>query len=269
MLCIKNNHLSIDILDPETDRQYLGTRYCSGGYIFQITDGQAGALMSGPTFPDSFNRFDGQGIPDAFNLAPLGAADGGKETFIIGTGLCDTEKNEVIDPVTWDREESDAQISMSCESRYKDYRFILRRTVSLAGRSVRSRTVITNKGGFLPVKWFPHPFYPQPAGDELCRLSIDTRMPENPGYDYCESGFIGRKQFPDREGFYQPLAIKSNGVLTVLQKHPLTGLTGFSTSYAPAFLPIWGNKNTFSIEPFYSNYIAPGWSVEWHVDYDF
>ena len=71
MYSLKNESLEVSILDPLADQQRFGTRYCTGGYIFQVVDPKLGDLLSGPTYPDSFNVFDGQGIPDAFNLSPL------------------------------------------------------------------------------------------------------------------------------------------------------------------------------------------------------
>ena len=71
MLSLGNRELEVTVLDPVADRDRFGVRYCTGGYIYQITDARVGELMSGPTFPDSFNWFDGQGIPDAFHLSPL------------------------------------------------------------------------------------------------------------------------------------------------------------------------------------------------------
>ena len=68
---LRNNSLSVTILDPLADQERFGVRYCTGGYIYQVEDARHGPLLSGPTYPDSFNWFDGQGIPDAFNLSPL------------------------------------------------------------------------------------------------------------------------------------------------------------------------------------------------------
>src|SRR5260370_40071349 len=89
MYSIANSSLSVSILDPIADQGRFGTRYCTGGYIFQIDDCQRGALMSGPTYPDRFEALHGQGIPDAFNLAPLGSPAGGAQVLILGIGVCD------------------------------------------------------------------------------------------------------------------------------------------------------------------------------------
>jgi hypothetical protein len=74
VLTLANETLTVELLDPALDRDRFGVRYCTGGYIFQIRDATLGDLLSGPTYPASFNWFDGQGIPDAFNLSPLASA---------------------------------------------------------------------------------------------------------------------------------------------------------------------------------------------------
>ena len=71
MYPLSNTDLQVELLDPLADQARFGIRYCTGGYIFQITDARHGPLLTGPTYPEDFNWFDGQGIPDAFNLAPL------------------------------------------------------------------------------------------------------------------------------------------------------------------------------------------------------
>ncbi len=96
MYTLQNNHLTVDILDPVADQARFGTRYCTGGYIFQITDAQHGPLLTGPTYPDSFNWLDGQGIPDAFNLGPLRLATAtNPRALIMGIGMCDLAQNNV------------------------------------------------------------------------------------------------------------------------------------------------------------------------------
>src|SRR5688572_33055732 len=71
MYTLANHALEVSILDPIADQGRFGPRYCTGGYIYQVADNKLGDLMSGPTYPDKFNWFDGQGIPDAFHLSPL------------------------------------------------------------------------------------------------------------------------------------------------------------------------------------------------------
>ncbi len=54
MLIIQNNELLLHILDPVVDRDHLGSRYCTGGYVWQITDLKKGTYYQGRSFPIRF-----------------------------------------------------------------------------------------------------------------------------------------------------------------------------------------------------------------------
>jgi len=96
MYTLSGETLEVAILDPVADQERFGVRYCTGGYIFQVTDRSHGPLLTGPTYPHSFNWFDGQGIPDAFNLGPLlEQPDSGPNALIIGIGECDLQARQV------------------------------------------------------------------------------------------------------------------------------------------------------------------------------
>ena len=117
VLTLNNSTLTVELVDPRQDAHLLGARYCHGGYIFQVTDIDHGDLLGTPARP--YNVFDGQGIPDAFNLSPL--REVGETTtptdsttaLIIGVGLCDTSVTPrdvtsdpsaptgVLDPAEW------------------------------------------------------------------------------------------------------------------------------------------------------------------------
>ncbi|WP_020559575.1 hypothetical protein [Thiofilum flexile] len=271
MYQLTNHELTVDILDPMADQARFGVRYCTGGYIYQVTDDQKGALLTGPTYPDSFNWFDGQGIPDAFNWSPLRQPQGSdSEVYIIGIGRCDLTTKQVLEFCQWDIEASPTAIQMKTHPTFAEFDFTLQRTVTLKERTVRSHTVITNHGNtFIPIAWFPHPFYPQPKTNELCRLSIPLSMPENEGYVMADNGFITRKAWPEQAGFYQALDHQAQNPVTITQRHPVLGMVSASCSYVPTFFPIWGNQNTFSWEPFFERIIAPSQSLSWWIDYDF
>lgn len=271
MYSLRNELLTVDILDPVADQERFGTRYCTGGYIFQITDARHGPLLTGPTFPASFNWFDGQGIPDSFNLRPLRAPTATEpQALVVGVGLCDLAQNTVQEYCSWEVVSEASAIQLRTEQRYAGFGVELERTVTLSARTVRSATRVVNAGAqALPLAWFPHPFYPQPADDELCRLSVAPAMPDNQGYLIAPSGFISRKAWPSQSGFYQALEHAAQAPLTVLQRHPKLGLVGATTSYVPGFFPIWGNAHTFSWEPFWERTLAPGQVAAWWIDYDF
>lgn len=275
MLHLQNQYLNVEILEPLADQQRFGVRYCTGGYIFQVSDTQHGALLTGPTYPASFNWFDGQGIPDAFNLSPLRQPGGSdSEVEIIGIGRCDLLTKQVVEFCEWDVAQDDKSISMTTRQQFASFDFQLERTVTLMERTIRSHTRISNlseqeSGAAIPMAWFPHPFYPQPDGNELCRLSTPVTMPENKGYLVAENGFICRKGAPVRGGIYQALDQQAHGPLTITQRHPTLGMVSASCSYVPTFFPIWGNEHTFSWEPFLERIIAQQQSFSWWIDYDF
>jgi len=270
MFSLTNDALHVSVLDPVADQARFGTRYCTGGYIFQVTDSRLGDLLTGPTYPESFNTFDGQGIPDAFNLGPLrepAATDG--QALVIGIGLCNLAADKVMEFCRWDVALAEQSISLRTAQAFGPFSLHLERTVSLKGRTVRSATVLANTGKRpIAMRWFPHPFFPQPATDELCRFNLPAGLPPSAGYEMAGNGFIRRKGWPWTGGYYQALDLGVPVPLVVLQRHPLLGLVAGSCSYAPTFLPIWGNPRTFSWEPFLECNVASGQTRSWFIDYD-
>src|SRR5258708_4381974 len=137
MYTLTSESLEVSILDPLADQERFGTRYCTGGYIFQIADRRHGALLSGPTYPDSFNWFDGQGIPDAFNLSPLrdpAAADA--SALIIGVGVCDLQANRVAEFCRWEVQQHATALAMHTTQAFQGFALELDRTVALHGRTI-------------------------------------------------------------------------------------------------------------------------------------
>ena len=275
MLSLENQQLHVELLDPATDRARFGVRYCTGGYIFQITDHLHGPLLTGPTYPESFNWFDGQGIPDAFNLGPLTATskdDDNKpgQALIIGTGTCNLHDREVIEYADWSVAQTDAAVSFTTAQRYATFALALTRTVTLVGRTVRSYTLLANTGAaFIPMRWFPHPFYPQPTTDELLWTNMPLRWQDTSAYTKLSNNFIARRGWPWTEGQYLPLNHDAVAPLVLMQRHPTLGLVSAACSYVPDFFPLWGNAHTFSWEPFLERLVAPGQSISWWIDYSF
>ena len=271
MYTLSNGSLDVDILDPVADQERFGTRYCTGGYIFQISDVEHGDLLTGPTFPESFNTYDGQGIPDAFRLGPVRASESVEgPALIIGVGLCDLQADRVLEFCRWDVTASSDCITMRTRQGIGHASLELERSVSLQGRTVRSATSLRNNGArTLAFRWFPHPFFPHPDGDELCRFNSPVSFPESTAYDVAESGFIRRLGWPWTEGHYQAMDLPGNNPLVVVQKHPKLGLVAATCSYIPTYLPIWGNPNTFSWEPFLDSTVGAGQERSWTIDYDF
>ena len=272
MFTLENDQLSIDILDPVADQERMGARYCTGGYIFQITDRDRGPLLTGPTYPDSFNVFDGQGIPDAFNHLSVEDTTGeAQQTLIIGVGQYSTSEKTIEAFCNWDIEQVSGAMFFQTAQTFHDISLRLERKLHLSGRTLLSTTRLKNEGSSkIPVRWYPHPFYPQPNSDELCRFNIDVQFPNNDGYEFAPSGFVARKDWPNwQEGHYQVLDHNAKTNLVVFQKHPIVGLVAATCSYVPGFFPIWGNSNTFSWEPYFEQEVGLAESAEWFIAYEF
>lgn len=272
MYILRNNQLQVEILDPIADQNRMGTRYCTGGYIFQIHDAKHGPLLTGPTYPYDFNWYDGQGIPDAFNLMPLRDPNSSdRASLVLGIGLCDLAERKVLEYCAWDVEQSETSIMMRTRHVFQGYDVSLERTVSLLNRTVRSQTTVHNNSNtMVPINWFPHPFYPQPEEPELFRVNIPISMPENAGYELAENGFVTRKVWAEgHSGHYQALDHQAQNPVVVQQRHPALGLVSASCDYMPSFFPIWGNHYTFSWEPFLERTLAPTQHFTWKIDYDF
>jgi hypothetical protein len=285
MYTLKNAQLGVSLLDPITDQKRLGSRYCTGGYIYQVTDAEKGELLAGPHYPaPDPNVFDGQGAPDMFQTALMpGEVAVGGTVGCIGVGLVrrssshepfDVRFNpEVIEFLTWEVNQIPDSIRMTTRQTFRDWAYNLTRTVTLEGRKVVSKTAITSQGtADLPVRWFAHPFFPLTPDQVLCKFSLPLEMPENPGYYYNADGFICRKADFDwtRGGYYQPFHITAPGSgFKVVEKHPKVGQVTAETDFMPTFLPIWGNANTFSFEPYFIRSLGQGQSAEWSITYQF
>jgi hypothetical protein len=272
MIVLSNPWLSVSILDPVDDAAKLGTRYCSGGSIFQVEDPARGVLLSGPTYPTSYNLADGQGLPEAFQphlpLEP-GHRTGAK-LLAIGIGLVDPAANAIVERCAWQTERDETTLRLRAVQAADQWRFTIERRVSLRGRTLRSETVIENAGRHLPFQWYPHPFFPHHPSGECCRFNVPIVLPENPGYELAENGFLRMKNFPWKGvDHFQIVGQPGDRPIQVVQRHPVTGLVVAACDYPASRLPVWGNENTFSFEPYYERVVQPKEQARWSITYDF
>ena len=190
--------------------------------------------------------------------------------LVLGVGVCDLEAREVVDFCTWAVSERPNTLDFRTEHSFHSYSVALERTVTLSGRTIRSWTRLHNHSPMpIPLRWFPHPFYPHPDSDDLIKLNLPVSAIEHEAYTLGDNGFIARSGWPWSEGYYLPLDHTPTAPLVVLQRHPLLGLAAAVCSYTPSYIPIWGNPNTFSWEPFLERTVGMGQSLTWWIDYEF
>jgi hypothetical protein len=277
---LEDADLTVKILDPVADAEKLGSRYCSGGYVWQVEDERHGALFSGPCFPDPEPPpFDGQGLPEVFETA-LGQdrAKVGDDVWVIGVGRVRRESANapfhvrdnpmVVERTTWAIEASPKSVSMRSHESFMDFELALERTTSLEGRTLTSKTELSNLGRReIPVRWFAHPFFPWPGG-ECFFPSLEMSLPENPGFLTNARGFVERRpEYDWTKGCYVVPKVALGGELEVVQQHPLVGEIRVACRFPLGWLALWGNDRTVSFEPFHQTVLAPGAQSVWAMEY--
>lgn len=283
MITLSSPRINVHILHPLDDRQRLGSRYCTGGYIWQVTTAQGQDLLSGPEYPAEPNTFDGQGAPDMF-FTPLGAegAPVGAEVGVIGVGIVRRtsaiepfyvmHNREVIEWLDWEVDTLPTAVTMRAAHSFRNWGYRLERAIQLNDGTLQSRTTITSTGSdMLPIRWFAHPFFPITADEVYCRFSMPISMPDNPGFYRNGQDFLCRKSDHDwKKGWYQPLEYEPQTVgISVEERHPLLPQVLVETDFAPTFLPVWSNANTLSFEPYYIREMQNGETASWEITYTF
>jgi hypothetical protein len=279
MLWLNNSELNVAVLDPVADRMRFGMRYCTGGYIWQVTDHRLGDLIAGPTYPYDFNWYDGTGLPDAFDT-PLGNPDNPADPLLLGIGIGLFEKPAPCKthpcPITnkefcvWEVTEAATTMTFATKQTYLGWSLELTRTITLLRRTLRSETRVKNTGrGRIPLRWYPHPFMPLYPGGETCKLNVPVPISENEAFELLPNGFIGQKNLPWRGGYCQTVMVPQDRPVTFLQKHPKLGLLVVAADYVPSKIVIFGNRNSFSFEPYFEKGLDPGLEAAWSLTYEF
>jgi hypothetical protein len=283
MFSLINDQLTVEILDPVKDNSRLGSRYCTGGYIWQINDNQLGNLLSGPQYPDPVpTRFDGQGVPEVFETA-LGHNDCavGGEVLVIGVGkvLRSSTVNpfhvrdnpEVKEFCSWEINQSKNSVVMITEQSFKEFHIALTREIILENRKVVSKTVLKNRGcSAIALRWFAHPFFPHTKDNVCCLFSVPVQVPENPGFYLNQDSYLTMsKDYPWNKGHYRPLEMDWGKVVKVKQLHPLIDHVDVSLEFPLAWMPVWANAATNSFEPYLSSAVEEGASKDWKIEYLF
>ena len=282
MLTLRGADLAVSVLDPRVETARLGSRYVAGGYVWQVTDARHGELLAGPQFPSQEPPpFDGQGLPEVFETA-LGAdrAKVGDEVYVIGVGRVRRDSAvrpfhvrdnpNVTERAAWTLTATDSRVEAETRGDFDGFAFSLARTVEVTGRTLVSSTHVRNEGEpVLPVRWFAHPFFPW-AGDDCCRLSLESALPDGAPLVENERRFCARVPGVDwTPGHYMKPRVPLGGELRVEQRHPALGVVRVECRFPLGDLALWGNANTFSFEPFFQTLIEPGAEARWSVAYAF
>ncbi len=278
MLHLANAELTVDLLDPVADRARLGPRYCWGGFIWQVHDLRVGPLVTGPEWPQPApSTWNAQGLPESFRHRtrdgrPLtwngdrGVALGAGELAINPAG-----EVEVIAPCAWEITSHAGQMSFHTRQQAAGFEYELGRKIELTNRTVLSHTQLTNHGpNPLRLEWFAHPFFA--LTDRLIRadLPTGTTLAENPGFALNGVELTQKRRFEhDKDGHLDFLRLPAGKKLSVQLSHPTLTHIGFVCSFVPDECPIWGNSNTFSVEPYRMLSLASGQSMQWSLRYDF
>ena len=282
MLSLSNSALTVELLDPAdpVDQARLGTRYCWGGYIWQVRDTQLGPLVTGPEWPEPKpSAFNGQGMPESFRHTELGTERPlileNNRGFVIGIGDVapgPDGKPAVTLPCPWTITRHAAAIEFSTAHSGNGYSCRLTRRVALEGRTLISATSVTNTGARpLPLHWFAHPFFALTDRLLTCGLPPSWGMAENPGYGFdADHRLVFKRPFRDKmDGHFQLLQVGANTPLRAVVSHPQLKQIFFDADFTPDTCPVWGNSNTWSIEPYITSELAPGKARAWTLKYEF
>lgn len=282
MLSLRNAALAVDIIDPAdpANRPKLGLRYCWGGYIWQVSDPTVGPLVTGPEWPNPAPiPFNGQGLPESFRHAEFGTGRPliieNHRGFIIGigeVGLNMAGQLDVIEPCPWSITTSRDAIEFCTEQSGNGYACQLTRRITLSRRTLTSATRLTNSGDRpLPLHWFAHPFFALDEGLLTCGLPKSWDMAENVGYAFDDHHRLNfKRRFLHRDdGHFEQLKVDPATPLRAMLSHPKLSEVIFSTDFVPDTCPVWGNSNTWSIEPYLATELAPGTNRSWTLTYEF
>ena len=278
MLQLENDQLRVELLDPFEDRIHLGERFCWAGYIWQVHDAVAGPLLAGPEWPRRNPiPFNGQGLPESFrNRSRHGHPYTwrGKQGVAIGAGkLASDAQGEVFvaEPCRWIFSLEPTHFSAHTRQASAGFDYELVRSIDLVGRTLVSRSTLTNHArNRLVLEWFAHPFFALTDGLMSAELPDGSDLVDNPGFLLAGRRLFQKRRFRDaKDGHMEKLRLAVGRNLRVRFAHPRLTYVELETSFAPSECIIWGNSNTFSLEPYQSLSLDRNQSKSWSISYVF
>jgi hypothetical protein len=285
MYSLSNDLITVNIVDPNKDFSLLGSRYCTGGYIWQIIHKKFGELLRGPCFPQKNPPvFDGQGAPEVFE-SPAHGADFkpiGSTVLVPGVGMVRKTSSitpfhvrdnpEVIDFCKWNITCSASNIVMTTTQSLDSFECSITREIVLIESTIVSSTLFHYSGRDpFSLIWFAHPFFPLNSDFKCCRFSVPLKQLSSDAFTIDQkTGLLGiRPEFDYSKSSYTLLDIPSGQEITVEQFHPDAGKVTISTDFPVSKMPVWTNKNTFSFEPYFQTVITNSESISWSIKYVF
>ncbi|WDE97900.1 hypothetical protein PQO03_18910 [Lentisphaera profundi] len=283
MFQLKNNKFTVEILDPKQDQDLLGARYCRGGQIFQVKNSEGRDLFSGPVYPEDYNPFDSQGLPDAFNSYPnLEGAELGDDIFVIGVGLVKysdpivnffaCENREVKKALEWKITQNDNQIIFTCTDSYDAWSYELVKTVELKEGKLEQRFSLKNCGDkILPVSWFAHPFFFHREDGLIGKLPV--KLEANDNYTLNKKNEL-LTQIPQdfdpvkHNTFAMGKANQKSTSLNLPIQHKVLDDFSIDCHFKVAQLPLWYNEKTISPEPFLIQDLGLAEQLDWGITYN-
>lgn len=283
MFYLRNDHLTVAVLDPVADRDRLGPRFCTGGYIYQVEDAKYGPLFTGPEFPAERPAVvNGQGLPEVFQFTLYeDEREVEEEKLIIGVGIVDKgdphlpyhlfTNSRTKKFCVWHVEQDKRFIRMETIQAYKKWSFHVVKEIGLVQRIMTSHTRLRNTGTApVPFRWFAHPFFPLNPTWECCQFLMPARLPDNPAFFTKSGGLIEMdRRYDWREGYFQLLENCQGKEFMAIQLHPQLEQIQVMGDFPLLKVALWANDRTFSFEPFYEDLVPVGqekvWSLSYHV----
>jgi hypothetical protein len=220
-------------------------------------------------------------LPEVFETA-LGAdtARVGDDVYVMGVGRVRRESPvrpfhvrdnpTVTERAGWDVETTRQRLRAQTSGIFGEFGCTLTREVSVSGRTVSSETRLRNDGTKqLPLRWFAHPFLPWASGD-VAQLSLESALPAGAALVENDRGWFERRAgVAWSAGHYLVPRVTLGAALKWEQRHPLVGSVRVSCGFPLGGLALWGNAQTFSVEPFFQTLIKPGGEWRWGIGYAF
>ncbi len=280
MQTIQRGAFELVFVDPVADRHLLGDRYCWGGYLWQLRDGMGRELLSGPEYPEPSPRpFNGQGLPEVFRSwdkqsGELLNIDENGEGLVLGVGqvrVVEGRKLEVVRPCVWEILEEASGVVYRTRDAHGERAYELERRWTVDGHTLISATQVRSRGrATLDVHWYPHPFFPVTPGGTRFSVTPDVTMAgEHAGYTRDGRGWKTTAACDNNNGCFEWLHAVYGPQLRWTVAHPLCHHVTVVGDFTTAYMPVWCNANTISLEPHVVHALEEGEAAGWAQSYTF